>query len=37
MDYKQKIIEMIKEIQDEKFLRRIYISLREYLKEKESD
>ncbi len=37
MDYKQKIIEMIKEIQEEKFLRRIYISLIEYLKEKESD
>lgn len=37
MDYKQKIIEMIKEIQEEKFLRRIYISLREYLKEKEPD
>lgn len=37
MDYKQQIIEMIKKIQEEKFLRRIYISLVEYLKEKESD
>ncbi len=37
MDYKKKIIEMIKEIHDEKFLRRIYISIREYLKEKEPD
>lgn len=32
MNYKQKIIEMIEKIDDKKFLKRIYISLREYLK-----
>lgn len=33
-DYKDGISEMIKKINDEKFLRCIYISLRDYLKEK---
>ncbi len=36
-DYKQMIIELIEKIDDEKFLRRIYISLKEYLKERKSD
>ena len=32
--YKEIIIEMIGKIEDENFLRRIYVSLRDYLKEK---
>lgn len=32
--YKELIKEMIEKIEDEKFLKRIYISIREYLKEK---
>lgn len=36
-DYKQKIIELTNKIDDEKFLRRIFISLLEYVKEKELD
>lgn len=35
MNYKKLIIEMVGKIKDEKFLKRIYISLREYLKESE--
>lgn len=30
--YKKKIIEMVEKIENVKFLKRIYISLREYLK-----
>lgn len=33
-DYKKLIIDMVEKIDDEKFLIRIYISLREFLKEK---
>lgn len=33
-DYKEGIREMIEKINDERFLRRIYISLRDYLNEK---
>lgn len=32
-NYKKIIIEMVEKIDDVKFLRRIYISLRDYLKE----
>ena len=34
-NYKELIKEMIENIEDEKFLKRIYISIREYIKEKE--
>lgn len=33
--YKELIKEMIEKVEDEKFLKRIYISIRDYLKEKE--
>ncbi|MED9905240.1 MAG: hypothetical protein UFG06_13805 [Lachnospiraceae bacterium] len=33
-DYKRLIIDMIRQIDDNTFLRRIYISLRDYIKEK---
>ncbi len=32
--YKEEIIRIVKKINDEKFLRRIYISLRDFLREK---
>lgn len=32
--YKEKIVEMMKQIDDEKFLKRVCISLRDYIKEK---
>lgn len=32
--YREKIIEMIPEVKDEKFLKRIYISIRDYISEK---
>lgn len=35
MDYKSKIIEMVEKIKDEKFLRRVYIIISDYIKEKE--
>lgn len=37
MDYKKMIVEMLEQIKDEKFLKRIYISIQEYLKEKKSE
>lgn len=37
MDYKKMIMEMLEQISDERFLRRIYISIQEYLKEKKSE
>lgn len=37
MDYKKMIVEMLEQIKDERFLRRIYISIQEYLKEKKSE
>lgn len=36
-NYKKIIIEMVEKIDDVKFLRRIYISLRDYLKEIKSE
>lgn len=33
MDYKRKIVEMIEKIKDERFLRRIYIIISDYIKE----
>ena len=35
--YKELIKEMIEKVEDEKFLKRIYISIREFLKEKERE
>lgn len=35
--YRQKIIEMVGKIENVKFLRRIYISLMEYLKEEKPE
>lgn len=35
--YRQKIIEMVEKIDNVKFLRRIYISLMEYLKEEKPE
>ena len=35
MNYKKMIIRLLKKIHNEKFLRRIYISLQEYVKESE--
>lgn len=37
MDHKKMIVEMLEQIKDERFLRRIYISIQEYLKEKKSE
>lgn len=37
MDYKKMIVKMLEQIQDERFLRRIYISIQEYLNEKKSE
>lgn len=37
VDYKSKIIGMLEVINDMKFLKRIYISLREYLNEKKPE
>ena len=34
-NYKEEIIKMVKKINNHKFLKRIYISLKEYLKAKE--
>lgn len=34
-DYKKKIIALLGKIDNEKFLRRIYVSLREYVRESE--
>ncbi len=34
MDYKEKILEMIEKIDDDKYLRRIYIIINDYIKEK---
>ena len=36
-DYDELIIEMIKEVNDDNFKRRIYISIREYLKERKPE
>lgn len=36
-NYKKLIIEMVEKIHDEKFLKRIYISLREFLKEEKPE
>lgn len=35
MNYKKLIIELLEKIDNRKFLRRIYVSLREYVKERE--
>lgn len=35
MDYKYMIVKLLTKLANEKFLRRIYISLREYVKESE--
>lgn len=35
--YKELIKEMIEKVEDEKFLKRIYISIRDFLKEKERE
>lgn len=35
MDYRQLAIDMLEHIQDERFLRRIYTSLKDYVKESE--
>lgn len=35
--YKKKIIDMLKHIEEERFLKAIYISMSDYLKEKEPD
>lgn len=32
--YREKIVEMVKRIEDEKFLKRIYLSLRDYISDK---
>lgn len=37
MNYKEKIIEMVEKINDNIFLKRIYISLKEYLKQEKPD
>lgn len=34
-NYKKEIVEMVEKINNQKFLKRIYISLKEYLKAKE--
>lgn len=35
MDYKKLIIALLRKIDNEKFIRRIYVSLREYVRESE--
>lgn len=35
--YKEKIIEMVGEIEEKRFLKAVYISMSDYLKEKEPD
>lgn len=37
MDYKELIIGLLERIDSEKFLKRIYISLREYVRESEGE
>lgn len=37
MNYKKLIAEMLEQVSDERFLRRLYISIQEYLNEKKSE